>query len=424
MGGNGKKTLVIMNGTLIDGSGSPAAQNGAIVIEGSRIRTTGPLPGDVNLEDKDNVQVIDASGQWVMPGLIDSHCHLSLGFPEVPGVASAKGTVSAEFGAIRTAKNVGKILRSGVTSVSVPGGPWFIDVAVRDAINAGMVVGPRVYCAGRLISTYGGIADSEPSWVGAPAHSVGVLCNTLPELITETRRQIKNGVDFIKLADEFWGDVQTMSKEEMAGVVEEAHRRNVRVSIHSRGADSTISAAEAGIDWIMHTDLANEAALDAVAEAGVRLCPAITSPKQRVDLGRDYFHNQREFDLMKRGVDGQLRVIERARALGIKVLSGTDTGNSTLMSYGDFHAAESEILVKDGGYSPMEAIVSLTRENAFSVGLENEVGVVQAGKLADVIILKADPLADIRILQGGKNLAMVIKDGKIVDLNPHEDEED
>ena len=424
MGSNGKKTLVITNGTLIDGSGSPPTPNDAIVIEGNRIKTTGQLPGDVNLEDRDHVQVIDASGQWIMPGLIDSHCHLSLGNPPVPGVDLAKGTISAEFGALRAARSARKILRSGVTSISAPGGTWFIDAAVRDAINAGLVEGPRVFCAGRFIITYGSIGDSDPSWVGTPEHSVGVLCNTLPEMITETRRQIKHGVDFIKLADDFWGEVQTISTEELRAVVEEAHRRNVPVAIHSRGAESTRAAAEAGVDWIHHADLADEAGLDAVAEAGSAIVPAITFMKTSLDLGLDFYKTQRDVDLTRRGVEGNIRVAERARALGIKVLSGTDTGAASIMTYGDFHATEGEILVRDAGYTPMEAIISLTRDNAITVGLENDVGVVQAGKLADVIILKADPIADIRVLQGGKNLAMVIKDGAIVDLNGQEVEED
>jgi imidazolonepropionase-like amidohydrolase len=119
-----------------------------------------------------------------------------------------------------------------------------------------------------------------------------------------------------------------------------------------------------------------------------------------------------------------VRVLERARALGITVLSGTDSGNSPLMPYGELHAHEPEILVRYGGYSPLEAIVACTRNNAFALGLEDDLGVLERGKLADIIILKEDPLADIRVLQGGRHLAMVIKDGKIVDLNGQRSEDE
>jgi len=94
MPSNGTKTIVIQNGTVIDGSGNPATPNGAIVIAGNRIRSTGRLPEDIRLEDREHVQVIDASGHWIMPGLIDGHCHLSFGFPQMPGVPSARGTTS------------------------------------------------------------------------------------------------------------------------------------------------------------------------------------------------------------------------------------------------------------------------------------------------------------------------------------------
>jgi imidazolonepropionase-like amidohydrolase len=135
------------------------------------------------------------------------------------------------------------------------------------------------------------------------------------------------------------------------------------------------------------------------------------------ELGRDSGRNQREIERIKRHTDGAVQTLERARTLGIKVLCGTDSGNSPMMPYGELHANEAEILVRYGGYTPLEAICACTRDNAFAVGLEDEVGVLQAGKLADLILLTADPLSDIRVLQGGRHLAMVIKDGRRVPLD-------
>lgn len=423
MGSNGK-TVVILNGTLIDGTGNPSVQNEAIVIQGDRVTSTGPLPEDVTLQDHDNVKVIDASDQWIMPGLIDAHCHLSFGQPAMPGVNIAKGAISPEFSTLRAARNAQKVLRSGVTSLSVPGGTWFTDVALREAIKAGLIEGPRIFCAGRFITTYGAITDAEPSWVGTPDHSNGVLANSAADMITEVRRQCKHGVDLIKLADSSYGDTQTTSREEIAAVVEEAHRRNARVTIHSRGASSTRAAAEAGVDWILHADLATEADLDAVAENGVRIMPSLTFLFRALEIGREHGRSDDELDRIKRSQEGCVETLERTRALGIKVLSGTDSGNSPIMPYGELHAHEPEIFVRYGGYTPMEAIVACTKSNAFAVGLEDDLGEITEGKLADMIILTADPLADIRVLQGGRNLAAVIKDGKVVDLNGHEAEED
>lgn len=417
------KTLVIRNGTLIDGSGAAAAANTAVVIQGNRISSVGELPGGVNLEDADKVDVIDATGQWIMPGLIDGHCHLSFGMPAVQGYASARGTVNPGFSAIRAAKNAQTILRSGVTSVSIPGGTWFIEVGLRDAINAGLIEGPRIYTAGRFIITYGSIADSEPSWVGAPEHTYGVLANNVTDMITEVRRQTKHGVDFIKLADSTWGDTQTIAKEEIAAVVEEAPRRNARIAIHSRGAGSTQAAAEAGVDWIMHADLATERELYAVAEAGVRIMPTMTFLFEALEVGKEKGRSDAELDIIKRNADNAVTVLQTARSLGVQVMAGTDTGNSPVMPYGVLHAHEAEVMVKFGGYTPLEAITASTKDNAYSVGMEGELGVIESGKLADLLILDADPLEDIRVLQGGKHLNAIIKDGRRVDLSvqPEED---
>ena len=422
MSTNGAKTTIIRNGTLIDATGQPAVQNDAVVVQGNRILSVGAVPPQINVEDREHVETIDATDKWIMPGLIEGHCHLSFGQPAMPGLSVARGTTSPEFSTIRAAKNAQIVLRSGITSLSIPGGTWFIDVALREAINAGMIEGPRIYCAGRFIVTYGSISDNEPSWMGTPEHVNGVLANSVSEMITEVRRQCKHGVDFIKMADSTWGDFQTISKEELEAVVGEAHRRNARIAIHSRGSDSTRAAAEAGVDWIMHADLATKEDLEFVVEKGVRIMPTMTFLRHAVEVGRDFGRSDREVDQIRHNLEGSYSMLEHARALGVKVLCGTDSGNSTVMPYGELHANEMEIMVKYGGYTPMEAIVANTKENAFAVGLEDDLGTIEAGKLADILILDKDPLADVSVLQKGSHLSCVIKDGKKVNLTSNPDD--
>lgn len=178
------------------------------------------------------------------------------------------------------------------------------------------------------------------------------------------------------------------------------------------------------MDWILHADLATEGELEAVAKAGVRLMPTMTFLQHALEVGHQFGRGALDLDIIKRNWESSVRMLEQARALGITIMCGTDSGNSLLMPYGQLHAHEPEILVRYGGYTPMEAIVACTRHNAFAVGLENDVGVVEAGRLADLIILKRDPLADIRVLQGGQHLAMVIKDGHLVALDGQEETED
>jgi imidazolonepropionase-like amidohydrolase len=280
-----------------------------------------------------------------------------------------------------------------------------------------------MYVAGRTIVTYGCIEDDEPSWEGTPDHSIGKLCNTADEMVTEVRRQGKHGVNFIKMADSRSGESQMLARAEIAAVVGEAHRRNLRVAIHSRGAGSTRAAAEAGVDWIVHADLATDADLEAVAKAGMPILPTATFLCIVVELGQKVGAEQVQLDInrMRRHYDLLGELMHKARKLGIKLLVGTDTGNNAFMRHGELHAKELEIFVKHGGYTPMQAIVAATRDNAYAIGLEGEVGEVAAGKLADIIVLDRDPVADITVLQGGRHLTRVIKDGRIVDLDPRED---
>ena len=414
MGSDDKKHTVILNGMLIDGTGNPATENSAIVIRGNRIDSVGPLPENVRLEDRDNVVVIDAGGQVVMPGLIDAHCHLSLRQPNLPGV---KWPNNAEFCTIWAARNASKVLRAGVTSISVPGGKWFADVAVRNAVEAGLIEGPRIFCAGRYLNTAGSLHDVYPPWAGAPEDSAGVMTYTIDQMTAEVRRQCHNGVDFIKIGDSGTGDYQAFAKEELSAIVQEAHRRNAKVAIHSRGAGSTRAAAEAGVDWIVHADLATEEDLEAVAEAGIPILPTLTMPSYMVEHGTEVGMSQRALDRMNRNLERCLRNMGLARKLGIRVLAGSDCGASPLTVPGECNLHEAEVLSRQVGYTPMEAIVAQTSGNAIAVGLEGEAGTIAPGKLADILILNADPLENITVLQDPRMISRIIKDGVQVDLD-------
>lgn len=414
----GSQTLVIRNGMLISGSGDKAVPNDTIVIEGNRISSIGPMPPRLLGDAGRNVRVIDAAGQWIMPGLIDGHVHLSYGRPVLKGEGKGLPTTRPELTTLKAARNAQTVLRSGVTGMAVPGGTFFNDVGVRDAIKLGLMDGPRISCAGRMVVTYGCIEDDEPDWVGTPDHSIGYLCNSAAEMVTEVRRQSKRGVDFIKMADSRSGESQMLAREEIGAVVAEAHRRNLKVTIHARGAGTTRAAAEAGVDWIMHADLATEADLEAVAKAGIPIMPTCTFLVKVLERGNEVGPEKVAIDVsrMKRHFEKLVVLIQRAREMGIKLLVGTDAGNNDLNMYGDVHANELDILVRFGGFTPLEAISAATRDNAFVLNLQGQVGEVKPGYLADIIILNRDPVADITVLKGGRHLSWVIKDGKVVDL--------
>ena len=412
MGGNGKQT-VILNGTLIDGSGADATPNNAIVIRGNRVRSVGQLPGDVNLEDKEHVETVDAKGKWIIPGLIDAHSHLSLRQPAVRGVPWPS---SAEHCTLWSARNAQRVLHSGVTSISCPGGKWFADVHVRNAINAGLLEGPRIFCAERLMATVGSIGDRTATYNALPEDETSVWTPTLESMSAEVRRQIKNGVNFVKIGDSELGHTQAFTKEELTHIVNEAHRRDVKVAIHSRGSGSTKAAAEAGVDCIFHLDLAEEEDLEAVAKAGAMILPTLTFMMNFAEFGDEIGASQRARDAIRHNAEGCIKNMQMARKMGIRVLAGTDAGNSQVTLHGECHMQEAEIFQKYVGLSPMEALMSVTSGNAPWVGLEGEVGLVQEGKLADIVVLDSDPLANISVLQDKSKMSHIIKDGKQVDL--------
>jgi imidazolonepropionase-like amidohydrolase len=401
--------LVIKNGTLIDGTGGRPRPNGRIVIRGGKIAEVGP---EAPLDQGGAARHIDALGRFILPGLIDGHVHLSMFQGAPPGIGFP---TSAEFCTLRAAQNLMPILRAGFTSVSVPGGKWFVDATLRDAVNSGMLHGPRIFCAGRALTPPGGIFDSRSSADDDLADdATGVLCRTVDDFVIETRRQCRHRVDMIKIADSRWGDEQTLSRKAIAAVVEEAHRHGARVSIHSRGSGSTRDSALAGVDWIFHADLATEADLDTVAAAGIPIMPAFTQGQIWAEHGIGVAPAIR--DRLKAQLDVNLKAMAAAKARGIRLLLGTDSGNAAVMTPGKWHGYEAAFFVKHLGYTPLEAIVLQTRENALAMGLEGKLGTIEPGMIADIVILDADPSEDIAVLGDPAYVRAIIKDGKPIDL--------
>ena len=406
--------LLIKNGTLIDGSGREPTANTLVAVDGNRISNVGPAGASMRPQTPDDT-VIDAAGKFILPGLIDAHCHISLHQGALPGT---KYRSSAEFCTLWAARSIARVLRAGVTSIAVPGGKWFTDVTVREAVEAGLLEGPRMVVAGRALSNYGGIFDPDayPAYDGTPNDAAGVLCNTRDGFIRETRKQCKRGVDLIKIADSTWGDTQTVADDEIMAVVDEAHRHNVKVAIHSRGSTSTLAAAKAGVDLIYHADLATEDDLDVVAKVGMPIAPVLTSPWIGVEHGaaaRGF--GDRVRDRLRAQLDTSFQMIRNARARGIPILSGSDTGNASAFAHGKWHGKEAELFVSEIGMTPMEAILANTSGNAAIVNLAGEVGVIGPGKLADIVIWDSDPTADITVLQRPNEIATIIKDGRVVD---------
>ena len=181
MGSPAEDILVIKNGTLIDGTGGRPRPNGRILIRGEKIAEVGP---EASPDHRGGARVIDAAGGFILPGLIDGHVHLSMYQGVPPGIGFP---TSAEFCTLRAAQNLMPILRAGFTSVSVPGGKWFVDATLRDAVNTEMLQGPRIFCAGRALTPPGGIFDNRPSGDGDLADDATGCCAARSMTLSSTR---------------------------------------------------------------------------------------------------------------------------------------------------------------------------------------------------------------------------------------------
>lgn len=414
-------TTYIVNGTLIDGTGAPARKLAWMEIEGDRVgaiaagEQTAPLPPGAKV-------LIDAAGKTVMPGLTDAHCHISYGVAR--GIEEQDLFGSAEYRAIRGVYHARKVLQSGVTSFSDPGGSWYVGVAVRDAIRAGLFPGPRISAAARYLSNHVALTDYFPSWVGIPKSGVGALTETSAQMLAEVRDQVKNGVDFIKIAASGesailtpgGGSVPAFRAEELKVIVDEAHRLGRRVTAHARAGQSVADCIDAGIDWIQHADFMDRDCADRLAEAGIPCCPALTFVANVAEWGHLVGCSQARIDRFRRDLDLAVKNLEYGWRNGVTMMCGTDTGFA-VTPYGEWHARELELFVSYLGMSPLQAITCGTKNAAFTVDPQN-LGTLEAGKFADLLVIDGDPLRDIRILQDRRRFSAMLLNGELVDMTP------
>jgi imidazolonepropionase-like amidohydrolase len=413
----------IVNGTLIDGTGAAPMPLRWIEIEGERI--VGVVSGEGNLGrplPEGGRVLFDATGLTVMPGIVDAHCHISYGVAR--GMEEQDLYASAEYRAIRAMWHAGQVLRSGVTSICDPGGSWNVAIAVRDAIKAGMFQGPRVAAAARYLTTHTGLADYYPTWVGAPKSGVGAITNDVQAMLTEVRAQAKNGVDLVKIAasgessilSPGGGSVPAFRREELAVIVDEAHRLGKRVTAHARNGQAIVDCIDAGVDWLQHGDFMDKEQVRRLADSGIPLCPTLTLNMNMAEWGHIAGCSQARIDRVRRDMEKSIETLSYAHRQGVRMMCGTDTGFA-VTPYGEWHAREMELFVTLLGMSPLQAISCGTKEAAFAVDPQG-IGSLEQGRWADVLVVDGDPVADISLLQDKSRIRALYKGGIAIDLTP------
>lgn len=407
--------VLFINGYVWDGDAErrfPAE----VRVVGSRIETVSLGWGNLPQE---GVEVIDAIGATLVPGLVEAHGHLT--FSEQATYVSQSIDTPPEETVLIAMHNARTLLDAGFTGVIGAGSPKLrTEVVIRNEIDAGRIPGPRLYASTPTITVTGGLNDERQ------VHQRRDITSLVADGPTEIQRAVRlgyrEGVDIIKLnisGDDFFprpkSRTTTMSEPEVAIAVETAHRLGLRVSGHARSAEAIKIAVRCGVDLINHVDFADEEALD--------LLEAVKD-KMFVTPTIGYLHNlmyeaeafgfgaeAREHMTLPAHLESNVRVHTELRRRGVRALIGGDYG-LPWQPHGT-NARDVEHLVNYLGYQPVDALRCATRNGAAAVGRSHELGQIKAGFFADMLMVKGDPTVDVRLLQDRGNLLAIMINGRL-----------
>ena len=396
---------VLTNARVFTALDSTVIEDGGIIIEGNRITYAGHR-ADMPATAQDAI-LHDLGGRFVMPGMTETHAHLSF----ADASPFAIGETMVEDATITAVKNSRLMLASGFTSAVSFGSTYQIDIALRAAINAGRVIGPRLLAAGRDLGATSSNVDS-PGGLSQIADGPWALRKAV-------REQRKIGVDVVKVfidgeninAQNPAGEL-SFTDEELNAVVDEAHRRRLKVACHARSAAAVKQAVRAGVDFVGHANYLDDEAVELLAERkdSIFVGPALAwelnylEKSESVGVSRDTVIEQG----YQAEVDATISSVEKLREAGVRLVVGGDYGIS-IAPHGTY-AQDLEYFVSLFGMSPAEALICATRYGGQAFDAGGSVGTLKAGTLADLVIVDGDPMTDIKVLQDHQKLT-VIKDG-------------
>ncbi|HHV79356.1 MAG TPA: amidohydrolase family protein [Firmicutes bacterium] len=411
--------IVISNCTLIDGTGREPVYPATVVIDGEKISYAGPSSGfsaKCAGQAKD-VELVDGSGKTVMPGMVDTHVHLGMGGQ--PGYMDLLVREPATLTALKALRRAQRTLAAGFTTIRSMGDKGAIDVVVKQAIEEGYWVGPRIVASGRCLTITGGHGDMFPEHVRVEA--MGRIVDGVDEALKGAREQIKLGVDNVKLMATGGGMspgpalVAQLNVDEMKAAVDEAHKYGKTTAAHAIATQGIKNAIIAGVDSIEHGTYMDEEAVELMVTHKVFLAATLAAFKT-IKYGPEAGVPRYTIEKVKSFREPHIRSLRMCLQAGVKVTLGTDAG--TPFNYHGDNAYELECLVENG-LTPAKAIEAATRVGAEALHLEDQIGTVEAGKLADIIVIDGNPLQDIRVLQDKSKISLVLKSGRIVARHGH-----
>ena len=409
-------TLAITGGTLIDGSGRDPVANATVLIDGERIAAVGP---SASIAIPQDARIIDAAGHTVLPGIIDCHVHGTYRARDMRQHLLNAPT----YNVLRSTAVLKETIACGVTTARDMGGA---DAGFREAIAEGYIDGPRLLISIAMVSQTGGHGDA---WVpaGLRVQKRAWLPSPVADGVDEVRRLVRHllmaGADFIKICatggitsvTDSWDESQFTIDELKVAVAEAAMRRKT-VAVHAEGLDGIRTALGAGIHSLEHGWFIDEECVDTMLKAGTWWVPTLAlvplslehrkanTAWDKQQLANEAVKELEIFERMKKQVPLWKDAVQR----GVKVAFGTDQSHRLLVGE---NMVEFRFMVEWLGMSPMQALVAATSRAAECIGMKS-VGLLEAGRYADVLVVDGDPLANIRILEERARLKLVMKGGR------------
>ena len=398
-----KSIKAVRFGKLWDAKGK-LWTNAIVIVEGERIKAVTSDAAAI----PPGAEVMDLSKYTGLPGLIDVHTHMTMYTDETPGQPMLKQLTAnppavevflARKGALRT-------LEAGVTTVRDLGADQYMDIAMRDLINHGEMIGPRMFVCG-----YGLYITNTPYKPGLNAPAGGIA-DGVPEVLRAVRQQIAAGADVIKMyastgTDDDTTGFQTYNYEEIKAAVDTAHQFGKKIAIHSYGPDGARDAVRAGTDSLEHATDMDEATIQAMAKRGTFYVPTIDHNRYYLDNWQKIGYANGFQEKTKAFIERNLETARKAHKAGVKFAMGSD---AIYTMFGE-NTRELGWFVK-AGMTPEQALRTATTNAAELLGKEKELGAVAPGYFADLVAVEGDPLADINV--SINNVRWVMKAGAVV----------
>jgi imidazolonepropionase-like amidohydrolase len=406
---------IITNGQLLDGNGGPPVPDAAVVVQNGRIAYGGSVRDAPPVDPQ--ATHIDARGGTIMPGLVEAHYHPT--YFNVAALEDLDIKYPVEYVTLLAAANAKLALECGYTAARSGGSLFNIDVWLKRAIENDICPGPRLAASGREICGVGGLMDWNPDYRKIGMEGLVLLVNGPNESRAAVRKLVKDGVEWVKTyptgdaAAPDTNDHHTlcMTFEEMNAVVESAHNHRLKVTGHCRATAGIKNALRAGYDTIEHGTFMDAEALDLLLSRDVPCVPALYFEYASIERGPEFGLPQRVIDGHKETLEGGAESARMILRAGGRLGLGGDYGFAW-NPHGDY-ARELTFFVRYVGLTPLEVIRCATRTGAEIMGRANEIGTLESGKLADLLVVEGDPVADIAVLEDRRRFLAVMQGGVI-----------